>query len=84
MNKTKRILMAEQIERAANDELKKTIKLSDDVIKICKENYSKKCDICELRQKCVSHVGTGHHCLNKWILSVNKLGETINKKIGEI
>ena len=67
-----------------NNDYIKIIKLSDDVIKICKENYSKKCGICELRQKCISHVGTGNHCLNKWILSVNKLGETINKKMGEI
>lgn len=60
-----------------SSDYKKIIELSDDAMKICKENYSKKCDICELRQACVSHVGTGSHCLNKWILSVNRLAESI-------
>lgn len=63
-----------------NNDHEKIIESSGDIVRTCEENYSEKCDICELRQKCVSHVGTGSHCLNKWILSVNKLGETINKK----
>jgi len=64
-----------------NRDYKKTIELSDNVMKICNENYSKKCGVCGLRQKCVNSVGLGRQGFNEWILSVNKLCEIINKKM---